>query len=561
MTRLLSGSTLRRGGSGQFIDLAGAQPQLPPTDTTATGFTLITRSDLITEYRSSLGFIEFATATMYSSLPQGTIRIAASGTAYLSTTTSTGVLVVQGGIGVGGNMTIAHDINVNGLTLGQGYQGTNNIVLRGTANTNTSVLENGQSSIAIGYDVLTGLLTANKNIAIGRKALSSGSNISNTIAIGDSALSRVGTNNNPIIANISNVTIVPSTSVTNITTSTPIQITANGHGLSSGTKIILQGVIGLATSTGASSVINDTSFWIWEIDANNFYLYNNRALTIPSIGSTTTFNGSIVSLTNYVSGGTVISPVQLTVSTFINTGTEIFVDGIGGTTQLNNRNFYVDNINSTTIYLYNNSILDQPENSTGYTTYTSSGTIFRYTYNDNNLAIGINSAPLLENGASNFFFGNNLVSSLVTGSNNTFIGHNVGANLTNVNGTIALGGDNLVDNRNNQINIGSVFYYDGAGNTDINSDVRLGLGTASTGTDTGALVVVGGLAVKDKVYSFGSGQPDENYELYTPKISINTGTSPPNARVGDIWIDASVPAFLQYVRDGTDTYWIQVGSI
>jgi hypothetical protein len=59
MPSLLSGSTLRRGGSGEFIDLPGAQPQLPATDTTLTGFTLVTDNVLRTSYRSSLGFIEF----------------------------------------------------------------------------------------------------------------------------------------------------------------------------------------------------------------------------------------------------------------------------------------------------------------------------------------------------------------------------------------------------------------------------------------------------------------------------------------------------------------------
>jgi len=53
MPRLLSGSTLRRGGSGEFLDLKGAQPQLPPTPTTSTGYTLVTDNLLRTSYRSA----------------------------------------------------------------------------------------------------------------------------------------------------------------------------------------------------------------------------------------------------------------------------------------------------------------------------------------------------------------------------------------------------------------------------------------------------------------------------------------------------------------------------
>jgi hypothetical protein len=82
MAKLISGSTIRRGGSGEFIDLAGAMPQLPPTDTTATGFTIVTDSLLRTTYRSSLGFVEFSDASMYSSLPEGTIRILDFQTSY-----------------------------------------------------------------------------------------------------------------------------------------------------------------------------------------------------------------------------------------------------------------------------------------------------------------------------------------------------------------------------------------------------------------------------------------------------------------------------------------------
>ena len=162
MPRLISGSTLRRGGSGDFIDLKGAMPQLPPSDTTATGFTLVTDSLLRTSYRSSLGFVEFSSSTMYSSLPDGTIRILATGTSFTSTGTMSGTLVVGGGIGVGANMFIRDDITVNSLLIGQGYSNPddgayNNIVIRGTATTTINDFSNGQNSVAIGYDALVNL--------------------------------------------------------------------------------------------------------------------------------------------------------------------------------------------------------------------------------------------------------------------------------------------------------------------------------------------------------------------------------------------------------------------
>lgn len=559
MPKLLSGSTLRRGGSGNFIDLAGAQPQLPATETTLTGFTLVTDGVLNTNYKSSLGFIEFTTSSMYSALPQGTIRILATGTTFLSTSTSTGNLVVQGGVGIGGNMYVNEDIVVNGLTLGTGYEGKNNLVFRGIANTNTNVFEDGENNIAIGYDVLTGIITADKVIAIGRKALSSGTNISNSIAIGDSALSQMGTQNYPPLANITNITLGSSKVISNISSATPAVVSSFLHGLTSGTQILITDVNGLSTASGGPSEVNNVSLWIDNITLNTFALYSNKERTVPFSGSTTTYNGSIVTLTNYVSSGTILSPVQVTAPSHnVSTGTRIYLDGIVGTTQLNQRYFYIDALTANTLSLYNNSILETPETGVGYTAYSSSGTVYLYVVNDNNIALGMNAAPVLRNGDSNFFFGNNLVTTMVTGSNNTFIGHNVGNNLTNVNGTIALGGDNLVDNRDNQVNIGSVFYYDGGGNADINSDLRLGLGTESTGTDTGALVVLGGLGVKGNIYSLGSGVPEEDYLVYTPRVTVTTGTVPPNPRLGDIWINTNIFGYLQYIQDGTSTIWLQI---
>lgn len=557
MARLLSGSTLRRGTSGEFIDLPGAQPQLPPTETTATGFTVATDSQLRTTYRSSLGFVQIYTSTLYSLLPEGTIRILATGTSYLSTSTASGSVVITGGIGVGGNMYIAKDIVVNGLTIGKGFEGTNNLVFRGTASTSTG-FETGQNSIAIGYDTLTGLIYTNKVIAIGRNALKTGTNISNTIAIGDSALAEMGTKNNPILATMTNVTRVSSSTISAATNASPIVVTANNHQLTTGSQILITGVTGLSTATTSTSVLNNTKYWVNVLTTNTLALYLNKSLTSPSNGITATVGTVVYSLNSYTSGGVITSPALVTSPSHnLGTGTAIYIDGVVGTTQLNQNVFYIDRIDGNTISLFNNSTLLIPTNASNYGSYVSSGTIFRYVTNDDNIAIGNNSASKLINGSDNFFFGNNIAVNLTTGSNNTIIGHNQFNNLTSASGIIAIGADNLVDLRDNQINIGSLLYYDGAGNTDINGDVRLGLGTDSTGTNSGALVVVGGMSVLGKIYNYNGGQPEEDYELYTPTTTVNTGTAPLNPRIGDIWINSQTNAYLQYIKDGTSSFWLQ----
>jgi hypothetical protein len=277
---------------------------LPATLSTSTGFTLATDSKLVTTYRSSLGNIEFDHGSMYSNLPGQNIRIVGTGTSTVivsggvaNTGTNTGALIVQGGIGIRDGLWTGRDIHVNGLTIGQGYQGNNNIVIRGDASPQNDAYP-GQSIIAIGYDTFKGIDSSLKSIAIGRYAMSSGTTITNSIAIGDSTLKKLGT----------------------------------------------------------------------------------------------------------ISG------------------------------------------NQT----------------------------------DSNIAIGNSSADELINGRLNLFLGHDIAPNLTTGSYNFFVGHEVGINMTRGNGNIAIGGDNLRDGFDNQINIGSVLYYDGGGYLQLNADTGLGLGTTAS---------------------------------------------------------------------------------
>lgn len=410
MARLLSGSTLRSGGSGEFITLANAQPQLPPTDTIETGFTLITDELLRTSYRSSLGFVEFNQAQLYSSLPTGTIKILATGSTFLSVSTSTGNLVVEGGVGIGGNMYVAKDIVVNGLTIGKGYEGRNNIVIKGIGLPIVDEFNNGQQSIVIGYDALNGLSTSFKSIAIGRNALGSGTSISNSIGIGDSALQSIGY-----------IHSIPVANITNISNTNPVVVTANNHNISSGTYVTIVNVTGM--------------------------------------------------------------------------------------TEVNNQNYYVSKLTDNQVSLYTDIILSTPVDGTGYGSYSSGGTLNRILLRNNNIAIGTDAGKNLIDGEKNFFFGDGIAKNLTTGSNNFFIGHNVAEYITHGNNIIGIGADNLVDGLDNQVNIGSVFYYNGLGNLQLNSDGEIGLGTTatitpagqfvSTSTYTGGLIVIGGLVVTE----------------------------------------------------------------
>lgn len=94
-----------------------------------------------------------------------------------------------------------------------------------------------------------------------------------------------------------------------------------------------------------------------------------------------------------------------------------------------------------------------------------------------------------------------------------------------------------------------------------NNAVQINNATSSTSTETGALVVTGGIGVGEdvnvngNVYSEG-GSPYYNRLLYTPKVTVNT-TPPTNPRIGDFWIDPSVGVEYQLVPNGTSTIWVQ----
>lgn len=407
MAKLLSGSTLRRGGSNTYIDLRGAQPQLPPTLTTSTGYTLVTDDKLRTSYRSSLGNLEMNLGTIWSNLPAGTITLAGTGTGFVyissstvSTSSDSGALVVEGGVGIKDTLYVANDIHVNGLTIGQGYKGRNNIVIRGTALPQINEFNEGQESIAIGYDTMGGIQTSYKSISIGRYALQSGTDLTSVIAIGDSALRRIGI-----------VKELPVADIVSVSQSTPLSLNAPAHGLTTGTRIL--------------------------------------------------------------------------------------VNEVGGMIELNGQTFYVNVVSDDILELFLDNILNTPVNGLLLSPYTSGGVVNKILEQDNNVAIGEEAGTELIDGKDNFFLGYKVAKNLTTGSYNFFLGHEVGQNMITGDGNISIGGDNLVDGANNQVNIGSVFYYNGSGYLQLNADTGVGLGTIATATDFGALVVLGGMGVSE----------------------------------------------------------------
>jgi len=130
-----------------------------------------------------------------------------------SNDTSTGALVVSGGVGIGGVIN-AQSINVNTINyVAIGFKGTNNLFLGYNASYsittgrdnlaigNESLYSNttGDRNISLGYTSLYNITSGSNNVGIGIAALSSGTTANNNVAIGYNVLRVCNGNENVAI--------------------------------------------------------------------------------------------------------------------------------------------------------------------------------------------------------------------------------------------------------------------------------------------------------------------------------------------------------------------------
>ena len=314
-------------------------------------------------------------------------------------------------------------------------------------------------------------------------------------------------------------------------------ITAVAHGLSSGTQVFVTGVNGLSTGPGEPSLINDNVFWISRESDDTFTLYKNKELTIPMNGESA--NG--YTLTQYNSGGTVFDLVVITADNHkLLPGTKIIITDVLGADELNQSEYYVDILDSNTVALYTDDILSVPLDGSAFVPYISGGVLSRVvTQFTQNTGVGVDAGSSLIEGEQNFFFGVNSAKNLTTGSYNMFFGHDVGNNMITGNSNISIGGDNLVDGLDNQVNIGSVFYFNGSGYTQFNSDVGMGIGTTATSVRYAAMTVYGGLGITDNTIIGGQ----VHFLSTETSISSSTGALIVEGGVGivkDLYVDSTI---------------------
>jgi hypothetical protein len=148
--------------------------------------------------------------------------------------------------------------------------------------------------------------------------------------------------------------------IVGISKAEPAVVTVSGsHGLVDGDFVTISGVVGMTQ-------INNGSYYIKSTGSSTFELYLDNTL-IPKLDST--------SYTAWSSGGTVSSPIKFY------SGDRVYISGVGGMTQLNGNKYYAKPLTYNTFEIYSDAGLTTPINSTGYTTFTSGGTVNeKFTY-------------------------------------------------------------------------------------------------------------------------------------------------------------------------------------
>jgi len=536
MPSLLSGSKLNKSSPTDYANVGTLQYKLGPTPTTSTGYTLITDSNSKATFVSSLGDLQFTSSTIYSNVPSHSIQLLGTGTSTVivsgsqaNTSTNTGVLVVQGGIGIADGLYTGKDIYVNGLQIGQGYQGYNNIVMRGVASTQGQTIADGENSIAIGYNTLAGINKSLNTIALGSYALGTGTNLVNTIAIGNNSLQSAGTIKSVLIGNISA-----------IATGTTTLVTVAGHGLSTGTEVVINNVVGTTELNGNHYLVN---------------IVNNNTLELFSIYDPNLVT-PIRTTHSYVNSGTVSRTWTTENNIAIGTGAASkFYEGVSNFFighQVSNQfttgsyNFFIGNqdVGNMTrgnfnISLGGNRLVDGLDSqiSIGSAIYYNGG---GYLELDTNVGLGLGdeATDATSTGALNVYGGVGISKRLYIGKNLSVQGPGTvtlspidgSVNIEpQAGGTVTIYPQSLHPGNIDNMFIGSTQPRDGHFLDLQSQTLEILSSTTSISSITGALTVVGGVGIQGNMYIGGLPSIATNYVLFyntiTNEVSYNQGAS------------------------------------
>jgi hypothetical protein len=139
------------------------------------------------------------------------------------------------------------------------------------------------------------------------------------------------------------VSTLADATITGITLANPCQVTATSHGFETGDIVRLYGIVG-------TTQLNNGSYYINRVDANNFTLYKDSALA-------TAINSS--GYTAYISSGTASSR-----HTFHSGDAVVFSNTT--MSEINGNVYYVNPVSTTSFVLYTDKALTTPVNSSSF---------------------------------------------------------------------------------------------------------------------------------------------------------------------------------------------------
>ncbi len=183
-------------------------------------------------------------------------------------------------------------------------------------------------------------------------------------------------------------------SITGATQANPVRITTSGsHNLTDGDLIYISNVLGMTD-------LNDNTYYIKSASATQFDLYSDFLLNNTIDGSgfgAWSANGDVEKFINHN----------------LENGAKIQITGVVGMTELNSNTYYVGNATATTFALYDDSSLVTSTDGTGFTAYTSGGSVAVQEVIENGDTLNVVSGTNMNVGVSNDKFTVGLASNVM----------------------------------------------------------------------------------------------------------------------------------------------------
>jgi|GEM_PF-568160 len=182
-----------------------------------------------------------------------------------------------------------------------------------------------------------------------------------------------------------------SGSISDVTNANPAIVTSTGHGLSTGAEVLITGIVGMTELNGNTyriTAIDGNTFRLEGVDSSGYSSYSSGGTWVVdgdtlkykvTANNRATFEESLSALSAAgitITGATATSPVVITTSSEheLTYGDEIYISGVVGMTELNDRRFLVlGSPTPTTFELMSTgrAVID----GTDYGAYTSGGSV------------------------------------------------------------------------------------------------------------------------------------------------------------------------------------------